>query len=466
MPKNRLLTINICLPLIVVLTVVFSITVKNDGNSVFDNNQTEHKLTSANWEIQEVVQTKSDHQVLNKTYYVDQKQGDDQNPGTTEKLAFKTIQAANQKAWAGDIVYVKNGIYDENITVTNSGKPNQWIIFKAFTGHKPFVRGTQDGTFKIEGNYIQIIGFKITSTQLGSGINVGKGNHHTKIIKNEIHDSGCGGISGQETDYLYIEGNLVYRNAFRAPYQCSGISIYQAKAFDNKPGFHNIIRGNISYSNENKLPQDNGKVTDGNGIIIDDFRHTQGEKKSPQYKAATLIENNIVFDNGGRGIHVFQSDNVTVRNNTAFKNLKSRDLEGTLNGELTTIFSSNVHFYNNIAYASDKSKKTFVDDYSSNNIWNYNLSYNGAVLVNDGHSDSVFGSHNLINVDPLFVNPSIIYSTANFRLQSKSPAINSGTSTNAAIIDFDGNQRPLKSGCDLGAYQFKLDKNTKSLNHI
>jgi parallel beta-helix repeat protein len=388
-----------------------------------------------------------------RKYYVDASKGNDTNNGRSEKLAFKTITKANEQINAGDIVYVKNGIYSENITIKQSGIANSPISFQAFPGHKPFIKGTQDGTFKIEGNYIKIMGFEITSIADGSGIHVGSGNHHTQIFKNEIHDSGCGGVSGQETDYLHVESNIIYRNSFRSPFLCSGISIYQAVLFDSKPGFHNIIRGNTSFANENKRAKEDGTVTDGNGIIIDDFRHTQGQKKLPKYTAATLVENNIVFDNGGRGIHIFQSDNVVVRNNTTFKNLKSSNLHGTTNGELSAFFSSNIRFYNNIAYAANSSKKTLVNDYSSDNSWDYNLSYNGTIFFGSGKSSGTLGKHNVINVSPLFINPSIAVGQANFRLQAKSPAINAGTSTNAAPTDFTGKPRPAGSKHDIGAYE-------------
>lgn len=391
---------------------------------------------------------------INNIYYVDQKTGNDQNNGKSEKQAFKTIKKANETIIFGDTVYVKNGTYEEDITISASGTLTSWITFQAFPGHKPVVIGTQDGTFRVEGNYIKIIGFKITSTKIGSGIFVNNGNHHTQIINNEIHDSGCGGISGMRTDYLYIEGNIVYRNAFRSPYQCSGISVYQAQAVDNKPGFHIIIRGNISYSNQNKLPVKDGKVTDGNGIIIDDFRHTQFNSQIPAYQNWTLIENNIIFDNGGRGIHVFHSDYVLIRNNTAFANLKSTNLEGTLNGEISTLFSSHIQVYNNIAYTKDRNKKTFIDDYSQGNKWDYNLSYNGDYIINGGHSDVVLGKHNLINIDPQFISPSISPETADFRLKPNSPAIDSGNVINGAKIDFNHQKRPINLKSDIGAYEF------------
>src|ERR687886_526280 len=338
-------------------------------------------------------------------YYVDKALGNDNNPGT-EKRPFSTIRKAAENLSPGDAVYVKNGTYDEGwdgVKITRSGNSINWIIFKAFPEHRPLVTSTHDGTFTVEANYIEINGFEIIQTTQGSGIHVGKGNHHTRVMNNIIHHCGCGGISGQETDYLHIEGNITHHNAFTSPWQCSGISIYQAKAFDNKSGFHNVIRGNISYSN----------------------------------------------------------DNVVVRNNTIFKNLKTSQLDGQLNGELSTLFSSNILIFNNIVYSNNMSKQAFIDDYSNNNYWDYNLAYQGNIQVKNGHSGAVLGSHNLRDVDPQFINPSIEPAVANFHLQPTSPAIDAGTSMNVASTDFDGNTRPSGSRYDIGAYEFNSETTGK-----
>ncbi len=399
---------------------------------------------------------------IGKKYYVDSVKGNDANPGTSENKALKTIQQATQKVAAGDTVYVKNGTYNENLIIKTSGQPNAWITFQAFPGHKPFVIGSQEA-FKIEANYIKIIGFEVTSKAENGIVADGKQGvaHHIHILKNVVHDSGCNGVGANRSDYLLIEGNTTSRNAFTAPWQCSGISLYQSVDSDAKPGFHNVIRGNVSYSNENKTPQ-SGKqeVTDGNGIIIDDFRQTQTQKdKKPQakYRASTLVENNIVFDNGGRGIHVFQSDKVVVRNNTAFHNLKSNNLFGGVgNGEVNVSFSEGTMFYNNIAYAKDKSKTTFADNNSKGNKWDYNMSYNGNIKVGKDKSNAVFGKNNLININPLFVNPSIVAGKANFRLKANSPALNSGTAVNSARTDIESQKRPAGGKHDRGAYEMKF----------
>jgi Right handed beta helix region len=383
-----------------------------------------------------------------KTYYVDGVRGLDRNSGTSEKLPFKTIDRANKQVAAGDTVLVKNGTYNENINIKANGVANRWITFKAYPGHKPFVKGTY-GAFHVEGSYIKVIGFEVVST-IENGIAIGGqvgGNHHTQILNNKVHDSGCNGIGAMRTDYLTIENNVVYRNAFTSPWMCSGITVYQSTDADRRPGFHNIVRGNISYGNENRKPGKNGRVSDGNGIIIDDSKHTQGEIPSPKYTNSTLVENNLVFDNGGRGINIFQSELVTVRNNTSFKNSKSKNLDEGSHGEFSSLNSDRISFYNNIAYGSDRSKHTLIDRSSAGNKWDYNLSYNGKINIDK----KFLGKHNLVDVDPLFVNPSISIDKANFRLRPKSPAINSGASISAPSIDISGKKRSKK---DLGAYKY------------
>ena len=187
-----------------------------------------------------------------KTYYVDASIGNDTNLGTSEALALKTIQSASQRAVAGDVVYVKSGIYKEDVKITASGDPNNWIVFQAYPGDKPVVEGEFQG-IHITGNYVKVIGFDVTA-KLYDGIFIdGKvdGNHHVQILNNTVHDAGGNGIGAVKTDYLTIENNTVYRNAFTSSYQSSGISIYEAKASDNLSGFHNIIRGNVFITNAN-----------------------------------------------------------------------------------------------------------------------------------------------------------------------------------------------------------------------
>ena len=74
------------------------------------------------------------------TYYVS-KTGKNTNPGT--KIApFETIQFAVNKLNAGDICYIRNGIYREHIRFKNSGKQNKPIILRNFPGEKVTITPT------------------------------------------------------------------------------------------------------------------------------------------------------------------------------------------------------------------------------------------------------------------------------------------------------------------------------------
>jgi len=179
---------------------------------------------------------------------------------------------------------------------------------------------------------------------------------HIIIENNVVHDSSCGGIAaagntngGLPLDYLIIRGNVAYGNAKTASYDCSGISIYEPKAYDQAPGYHLLVQQNVSFNNFD-CDTCHTVTTDGNGIIMDDFASSQQSSGTP-YQPATLVENNLAFNNGGMGIHSFFSENITFRNNTAWGDLQ--DPQHCSGGyEIGAEFSSNIQFYNNLAEAT------------------------------------------------------------------------------------------------------------------
>ncbi len=75
--------------------------------------------------------------------YVCATAGDDANPGTSE-APFATIGRASQGLRAGDTVYVRSGIYREELQLryTFKGTPEQPITFMADAGHTPILEGS------------------------------------------------------------------------------------------------------------------------------------------------------------------------------------------------------------------------------------------------------------------------------------------------------------------------------------
>jgi len=69
-------------------------------------------------------------EVSANTYYV-AKNGNDNNSGT-EAQPWLTIQKAADTMIAGDIAYVKEGVYKEQVVPKNSGRKGNYITYQAY----------------------------------------------------------------------------------------------------------------------------------------------------------------------------------------------------------------------------------------------------------------------------------------------------------------------------------------------
>ena len=390
--------------------------------------------------------------------------GDNNNAGTEAK-PWRNLNHAVYAMRAGETVLVKNGTYQESLYINRSGTAGKPITYKAYPGHTPKIEinKKQLEGILIQGvSYINIEGFEVVYTapgaeaakgeQTDNGIDISNAGqvlpHHINIRNNKVHGFPGGGIFTVLADYVTFEGNTVWQNALWAKWGNSGISQYQNVNFDQAAGYHMIIRGNTIYKNENKLPSfaiGSTTITDGNCIIIDDLRHTQkfldNKTPYPAYKSNTLIENNICFDNGARGIHVYSSDNVLVRHNTLYKNQRTASIN---DGELSAYDASNVRFINNIVYATPGKKANGFGN-SSNIIFERNLYFGTTDIPNKSATDIV--------ADPLFVNASLNPSIANFSLKAGSPAIDKALASQSPAIDISGKPRPQGLAADIGAYE-------------
>ena len=398
-----------------------------------------------------------------KVFYI-APNGDNNNPGT-ESLPWRNLNHAVYALKAGETVLVKNGTYQESLNINKSGTAGKPITYKAYPGHKPKIEINKK---ELEGiliqgvSYINVEGFEVVYTAPGADIAKGEqadngidisnaGNtlpHHINIKNNNVHGFPGGGIFTVLADYVTFEGNTIWQNALWAKWGNSGISMYQNVAFDQRAGYHMIIRSNTVYKNENKLPSfaiGSTTITDGNCIIIDDLRHTQkfldNKTPYPAYKFNTLIENNICYDNGARGIHVYSSDNVLARHNTLYKNQRTASIN---DGELSAYDASNVRFVNNIVYAAPGKRANGIAN-TSNVVFERNLYFGTADIANKSATDII--------ADPMFVHASINPVDANFSLKAGSPAVDKALAGQSPANDINGKLRPQSIAPDVGAYE-------------
>lgn len=290
--------------------------------------------------------------------------------------------------------------------------------------------------------------------------------HHIIVRNNYIHDHPLGGGGGMGVDHMTIENNVIVNVGRYSAYGGSGIGFLGPRNTDtNTTDYKLIIRGNIVSGAIN----DYGcfcyrfkGVTDGNGIILDTM--DSGTFKGAMdaivdgYKGRSLVTNNIVFDNGARGIHVFGSSNADVFYNTTFRN-STKEVTGE--GEITVVRSSNVRVYNNVfvartdrpAYAigfkdaADKSAIGHTVDI------NYNLFFGGTAPKAETSTTGVLRANNLVGVDPQF--ETVTGATA-FSLKSTSPALNPAWSivgVTPPTVDVYQAPRHKGASADMGAVE-------------
>jgi parallel beta-helix repeat protein len=446
------------------------------------------------------------------TYYVSGT-GKDSNTGTSSSQPFRTLQRAADLTNPGDTVYIMNGTYTNSepgsiiLNIDRSGAPGAYIRYKAYPGHKPVLQASKNWlAVKVDGAaYILVEGLtlignnikgKVTKAQAltqikivngkkeadakpeysGNGLgiyfkygNYAQPSHHVIIRGNTVKEFGGGGIESYGADFLTIEDNFVDANAWFSIYDNSGISTYQNR--DTQPGYTGyrfVIRRNTSTHNRNIMPcicNDFTEPTDGNGIIIDDSKNGQSDGRPPEngipqdfgpYMGKTLVADNIVYDNFGRGIHVFESDNVYVINNTSFSNSYG---ETILQGEISVMNSDTVRVYNNIAFPNPYRPALTNKNYRSgaanrNIVFDYNVTFGGRGFFDSAISDPISIRNNLVGVDPKFVGATYT-NGRDFRLQNSSPAIDKGSLSYLVRYDFDKSLRPKGAGVDIGAYEMR-----------
>lgn len=318
---------------------------------------------------------------------------------------WSTIGAAMRAGLKpGDEVVVRSGTYNEAVFFSKDGAPGNPVTLRAeVPGGAKIVAPAGTIGIQVSADHVRIEGFDISGGN--SGV-VGKGVHHVEIVRNVIHDSAKNGIFFGESDFLTIEANNVHDTARIGP--ASGIHIYHPQNISgdaSTAGYRIIIRNNISHDNTRV----SGAQTDGNGISLDDFRSTQ-DPGLPAYAFRTLVENNVVHSNSGRGIQVAWSDHVTVRNNLSWLNNVDKG-PGAWKAELINQVSSDVAWIDNIA-VSDPARGPAISNVSpageaanTGVTWHGNISYNGipgtaAVFASGGNSSPSAADGNLLGHDP------------------------------------------------------------------
>jgi hypothetical protein len=182
-----------------------------------------------------------------------------------------------------------------------------------------------------------------------------------------------------------------------------------------------------------------GNHTDGNGIIIDTWDGNVGGNDN-SYPYQSLVIGNVSHHNGGRGIEVFASNNVTVANNSTYSNTLDLYNPSWYFPELSQAGGQNNVWINNIAVSVFTQTNSYCTRCGGwnvpmvagdgrgvtdlNNTYIHNVLYGGDGLQLYNNDINYFSTNNnLTSVNPMYVNPS----AGNLMLQVGSPAVGYGT---------------------------------------
>lgn len=380
----------------------------------------------------------------------------DSNPGT-EELPWATIRNAAIKATAGDVVYIKGGIYYESSTIwiESSGTASQPIIFRNYGSDQVIVDGSlmasgsiilrwrypgqnyitlqglefrnaKDAAIWVEGDHNLITRCKVYNTN-STGILCRKGKYNEYRYL-EIHHTGWNGIDLEDSEYSTIEWCDIHDcsqhhavNVFPAPGgspwygMMSGNAVRHTRMYRCNKGMYLRYVADMEISNN--LIYDNLEY----GI----FFHYQSEHPT-SYDAHTRIYNNTIVGNNWEGIWDQNANYLTIENNI-FCNDKDRELWfGAITGH-----TIDYNLY-------DPGTGTLI-------YWD------GPSYTFSGFKSSGFEAHGLAG-NTAFVNDS----AENYQLTSSSSAIDRGINLAAAGIrdDLAGGTRPQGAGYDIGCYEY------------
>ena len=236
----------------------------------------------------------------------------------SKEKPFKTIQKALSVARAGDTIYVRAGVYSEEVHVKQSGAANKPIRIEGYQNERPIV----DGKYRIpqgdpvrcdnktgeqrcfhygslvwlEGSYIHFSGFEVRYSP-GRGMLVGGASQKTRNVVVDdvlIHDNRFSGMKIMNADHIEFSNSHVFRSVDYAPYPRSAGDTNWTAAVALRTTDHVLIKGNHIYNNWGEGFNSDIKTTN------------------------TVVEDNVVFDNLALQVYAHRVQNMDIQRNLIY----------------------------------------------------------------------------------------------------------------------------------------------------
>jgi len=274
------------------------------------------------------------------TYYV-ATDGDDNSPGSLSQ-PWRTVQKAADSVEPGSTVYVRGGVYYEQVTINVSGSAGDgYITFRNVESETPILDGTglvvaaaNGGMFLIvDQSYLIIQGFEIRNYQTSTrdivpvGINIRGRAHHIQLKNNHIHKIETNAPVGIQRSGADAHGIAVYGTS--APESINNIIIDGNELYNLKLGSSEalVLNGNVE-----SFTISRNTIHDINNIAID-LIGLEGTSLDPAYDRARngVVSDNTVYrvtsfgnpsygnDSCAGGIYVDGGRDIVVERNTIYE---------------------------------------------------------------------------------------------------------------------------------------------------
>jgi hypothetical protein len=327
-------------------------------------------------------------QILSATTFFVSTTGNNTNSGTLAE-PFRTITLGISRMVAGDILYVRAGVYNEVVSISKNGTEANPIIISGYydgTNYEmPVIDGgsslpasSWSGLMNVTGSYINVSWFEIQNSSInGYGLLIEAPGRYVKASFLKVHNNGQTGIMAK-ADNCIVEDCEVYLNCMSNAAHAAG------SGWGNGIGFaREESNGITEYGVVRRC-----KVYDNHGEGIDAFEASH-----------VTIEDCEVFNNWTQNVYVSDATFIVVQRNLVYNTFNP--LIPPRNG-----LQTGISLFEERAGLPCYANAAFTTPYSTDNIIINNLLYNAYIgvltwnepaVVNPGFRNGLIANNTIVN---------------------------------------------------------------------
>lgn len=295
-----------------------------------------------------------------RTLYVNADTGNDTSNGLTPATAIKTLNEANSRAQAGDLIYLRGVFANQWIKPNQSGTTANKITYSREPGQTAILERTTGDIYgvRISGHDIVIDDIEIRNISNDDAIIVSDGAHDNWLRRLNIHNVAAGVFFTRNADNNRIEDSQFNEIGSAATNSGnSGDAIKLLNGADNNIIVRNQVGRSGHVGIDDLLQNDADAVNSNNVIALNTVKNPYAGGIGILGKSqGALVECNVVIDSGqeNRAVDSKNSIQISGKNGIYRYNLfinaraASISIQGLPYGDTIEIADSNLIYHNTV----------------------------------------------------------------------------------------------------------------------